>query len=60
LDIALMVLPSQPGGMVNLYAVILPVAAGAGFVLLFFRAFAKGPAMPRQDAAYAYSRRYLT
>ncbi len=60
LDLALMALPSQAGGMRNLYALLIPVGTGAAFVLLFFRAFAKKPALPEPDAAYAYSRRYLT
>lgn len=59
LDLALMVLPSQ-GSLFNVYAVLLPLAGGAGFLLLFFRAFKASPALPTPDAAYAYSRRYLT
>lgn len=59
LDLVLMVLPSQ-GTLRNPFAVLLPLAAGAGFVLLFFRAFNARTAMPKDDAAMAYSRRYLT
>ena len=59
LDLVLMVLPSQ-GTMRNPFALLLPLAAGAGFLLLFLRAFKGRPAMPAADAAMAYSRRYLT
>jgi hypothetical protein len=59
MDLCLMVLPSQ-GSLRNPFALLLPLAAGAGFLLLFLRAFKGRPAMPQADAAMAYSRRYLT
>ncbi|HTB22776.1 MAG TPA: hypothetical protein VK914_08730 [bacterium] len=59
LDLVLMVLPSQ-GTMRNPFALLLPLATGAGFVLLFFRAFRGRPALRPADAAMAYSSRYLT
>jgi hypothetical protein len=57
MDLVLMVQPSQ-GTMANPFAVVLPLAAGAAFVLLFFRAFERHEAVPKPDAALAYSKHY--
>jgi len=60
LDLVLLVMPSvaKDGAILDPYAVLLPLAAAAGFVLLFFRSFAGRATLPVADAAMAYSRRY--
>ena len=60
LDLVLMVMPSVAanGALLDPFCLLLPLAAVAGFLLLFFRSFRAHRAVPAPDAAMAYSRHY--